>query len=66
VQRRTREIGIRITLGAERSRAVRMVLRDGLRPVRLGLTIGTDIVVLARLSFRPMFLRMTPLRSLSL
>ncbi len=40
VAQRTNEIGIRMTLGAERVSIGRMVLRQGLRPVAIGLGIG--------------------------
>jgi predicted permease len=40
VSRRTRELAVRIALGAERSRIVRLVLADGLRPVLDGLALG--------------------------
>lgn len=40
VQRRTREIGIRIALGAERATILRMVIIDGLRPVLVGGALG--------------------------
>jgi len=40
VTQRVTEIGIRIALGAQRGQVLRMVLRDGLRPVAIGLTIG--------------------------
>jgi ABC-type antimicrobial peptide transport system permease subunit len=60
VLRRTREIGIRMALGADRGRMLRMVLLDGARPVAQGLAIGTALGVRARLAFRPMFIRMLP------
>ncbi len=41
VSRRTREIGIRIALGAGIGRVIRLVVRDGVRLVVCGLIIGT-------------------------
>jgi putative ABC transport system permease protein len=40
VARRTREIGVRMALGAARPAVVRMVLRDSLAPVIAGSAIG--------------------------
>jgi putative ABC transport system permease protein len=40
VRRRTREIGIRMALGADGQNVVRLVVRDGMRPALLGLAIG--------------------------
>jgi hypothetical protein len=40
VRRRTREIGIRLALGADRGRVMRQFVREGLRPVVIGLAIG--------------------------
>jgi putative ABC transport system permease protein len=40
VARRTREIGLRVALGAERGTLVRSVLVDGLKPVGVGALIG--------------------------
>jgi len=47
VNRRTSEIGIRMALGAERSRIARMVLRESLLLVLCGLAIGIPAAALA-------------------
>jgi predicted permease len=60
VGRRTREIGLRIALGADRRRVIAMVLRDGLGPVVAGVALGLGAGALARLALRPMFDRLTP------
>jgi putative ABC transport system permease protein len=52
VVRRTREIGILIAIGAERSQIFRLILRDGLYPVIKGLVLGLGIGVAARLAVR--------------
>jgi putative ABC transport system permease protein len=40
VVQRTQEIGIRMALGADRKRMVRLIVRDGMRPVFTGACIG--------------------------
>jgi predicted permease len=40
VTQRVTEIGIRIALGAQRSQVLGLILRDGMRPVIIGLVIG--------------------------
>jgi putative ABC transport system permease protein len=46
---RTREIGIRMALGADSGRVMFLVFRDGLRPVVEGMTLGTLTAVLLRI-----------------
>jgi predicted permease len=60
VLRRTREMGIRMALGADAYRLRRMVLVDGVRPVIVGLAIGLGCGMILRVAFRPMFIRMLP------
>jgi predicted permease len=60
VLRRTRELGIRMALGADSRRLLRTVLIDGTRPVLVGLAIGLGLGVILRLSFRPLFIRILP------
>jgi predicted permease len=45
VTQRTQEIGIRMALGAERVRVLRLMLLDGLRPALIGLALGMAISV---------------------
>ncbi|MGH9163736.1 MAG: ADOP family duplicated permease [Vicinamibacteraceae bacterium] len=52
VSRQTREIGVRIALGAERSRVLSTVIIRGLRPVALGLAIGLVAATLAARAIR--------------
>lgn len=44
---RTREIGIRIALGAQRSHVVRLVVSEGIRAVTVGFFLGGAIVMLS-------------------
>jgi predicted permease len=52
VAQRTREIGVRISLGASPRQIQRMVLRDGCRPVVEGLALGLFIGVAGRVIVR--------------
>jgi predicted permease len=47
VAQRTREIGIRVAVGATRANVVRMVLKGAFRQVGLGLAIGIPLTLLA-------------------
>jgi predicted permease len=60
VARRTREMGIRMALGADRARIMRMMIGDGFRPVALGIVAGLGFGALARAAMRPIFVRMLP------
>jgi predicted permease len=60
VASRTREIGLRMALGATPSRILRAVVRDGLGPVIVGLVTGLGVSVIARLSLQPRFLAVLP------
>jgi ABC-type antimicrobial peptide transport system permease subunit len=54
VARRTREIGIRVALGATRRNVVGMVVRDGLLTTSLGLVAGLGLSVLTGFALRSM------------
>ena len=47
VSRRTREIGIRMALGADHAKLVWLIVKQGLQMTLLGLAIGTPIALLA-------------------
>jgi len=50
VMRRTRELGIRAALGADRARIFRLILLDGLKPVGKGIVLGLTIGAGARMA----------------
>jgi predicted permease len=60
VGRRTREIGIRLALGAESRQIVRMVVLEGLTPVALGIGVGAIAAGIARAAMQPMLVRLLP------
>jgi predicted permease len=47
VERRTREIGVRVAVGANRSDVIAMVLRGAFRQVAIGLAIGIALALVA-------------------
>jgi ABC-type antimicrobial peptide transport system permease subunit len=57
---RTREIGIRIAIGAQRSEIARSVLAQGLRPVFIGLALGFPLAATATTTLQAVFFGVTP------
>ena len=55
VARRTRELGLRIALGANSPRIIRLILRDGFRPVLEGAFVGLASAFLIRMAMQPYF-----------
>jgi macrolide transport system ATP-binding/permease protein len=60
VGRRTQEIGIRMTLGAQRSEVLRMVLSKGLTLAAAGLAVGVAIALLATPLLRSILVGVSP------
>ena len=54
---RRREMGVRVALGATPRDIVRLVLRDGTRPVAIGVAAGVALAAIGRLSAQPLFTR---------
>jgi putative ABC transport system permease protein len=59
VARRTRELGVRMALGAGTGSIMRLIMRDGLRPVLEGAFIGLGSAAMIRLWLQPYFTSMT-------
>ncbi|AHG88138.1 permease [Gemmatirosa kalamazoonensis] len=60
VARRTREIGVRIALGAQRVEVVGLVLREGMRLTALGLALGVVSALWLTRLLRGMLFEVTP------
>jgi len=60
VSRRTQEIGIRMTLGAQRSEVLRMVLTNGLSLAAAGLVVGVAVALLATPLLRSILVGVSP------
>jgi putative ABC transport system permease protein len=57
---RTREVGVRMALGATRPRTLALVLLEGIRPVLEGVAVGLGMAAFAAVALRPAFERMLP------
>ena len=57
VTQRRRELGIRVALGADRRSILTLVMRDGVRPVAIGIGLGLILAALGRLYLQPTFNR---------
>ncbi len=66
VGRQTREIGVRIALGAQRPVLLRSVLAEGLRPVAVGLFLGLPAAVAAATVMRSLLFGIGPLDPVAL
>jgi putative ABC transport system permease protein len=60
VGRRTREIGVRLALGADAREIVRMVVLEGLGPVALGIAVGLSVGAIARAAMQPILVQVLP------
>jgi predicted permease len=57
---RSMEIGVRMTLGAQPSRVMRLILREGLVQAALGLAIGLSAAVIVMRGFRAALFEVSP------
>jgi ABC-type antimicrobial peptide transport system permease subunit len=60
VTHRTREIGVRMALGARPAQVHMLVVGQGLSPIALGVLAGAGLGLLARGSLQPWFSRLLP------
>jgi hypothetical protein len=66
VARRTREVGIRMALGASRSEVLSLLMRQGMRPVLTGLVLGCAAALGLAQLMRAMLYGVSPLDPLSI
>lgn len=66
VSRRTREIGVRMALGAQRTQVLGMVLNEGLKLVLIGIMVGIPVALLASRVFSSMLFGLSPADPLSM
>ncbi len=65
VARRTREIGVRVALGADRAAVLRMVARQALGPVVVGLCVGGAAAAAGAVVVRSLFFGLSPVDPLT-
>ena len=65
VSRRSPEMGIRIAMGAERSQLIRMVMREMLGTVTVGLAIGIGLALLTAPALAPVLFQVPAVDTLS-
>jgi predicted permease len=66
VASRSREVGIRMSLGAESGRVVRLLMRDGVKLVLIGAAVGLALAVLLGRVLRSLLFGVTPLDPVTL
>jgi putative ABC transport system permease protein len=65
VSQRTREIGIRMALGARAADVLRLIIREGMSPVTAGAAVGLGTALLATRAIRSLLFGVTPLDPIS-
>jgi putative ABC transport system permease protein len=66
VVRRTRELGVRMALGATRGRLVRMILQEGVILTVIGVTVGVPVALAAGRAARALLYDVSPFDAVSL